>query len=83
MPELPEIPSKRTRKPWTGKIYNPRAIFEKEQAEKRVMTAADFAKFTKEGIEVRFQSIEASIKGMEAAFKEALTELAKELRAKK
>lgn len=67
----------RVRRPWTGKIHNPRAIWEKEQAEKRTMTQADFLKFTKEGLEARFKQLETRQGAIERMLAELLESVKK------
>jgi len=73
---IPET-SGRVRKPWTGKVHNPRAIWEREQNEKRNLTQADFIKFTKEGIDQRFNAIEKRQATVETMLAEVLAALKK------
>lgn len=67
----------RVRRPWTGKVHNPRAIWEKEQAEKRTMTQADFLKFTKEGLELRFKKLETRQDAIEKLLSELVEAIKK------
>ena len=72
-----EPPAGRIRRPWTGKVHNPRAIWEKEQAEKRTMTQADFLKFTKEGLELRFKKLETRQDAIEKLLSELVEAIKK------